>query len=49
MAKAAQTDRRKGHIFGDKQGCLDPAAAGGHFVAKVVLVELGGNGEKFSR
>ena len=22
MAKAAQTDRRKGHIFGDKQGCL---------------------------
>ena len=28
---------------------VDPAAAGGHFVAKVVLVELGGNGEKFSR
>ena len=22
MAKAAQTDRRKGHIFGNKQGCL---------------------------
>ena len=26
---------------------VDPAAAGGHFVAKVVLVELGENGEKF--